>query len=171
MELKHLRPEDLPHLSDLVFRQVVNADLRHRVHPVLSEETRRALREPENMRRWRATLLGILRSADSQRTARDDKVQVLNREGKVRTNPIPRGLVDTFAGMPGSWAFDGELLDGELWLFDLARAGEAVGPSHPYSFRLDVLERFFSTWQPGPFVRLLPTARSIRAKQRLACAK
>lgn len=99
----------------------------------------------------------------------DGKVQVLNREGKERSNPIPRGLVDAFAGMSGSWAFDGELLDGELWLFDLPRAGDAVVPAHPYSFRLDVLERFFSTWQPGPFVRLLPTARSTRAKQRLVC--
>jgi hypothetical protein len=83
MELKHLRPEDLSDLSDLVFRQVVNADLRHRVHPVLSEETRRALREPENMRRWRATLLGILRSADSQRTARDDDFAA-NRLARIR---------------------------------------------------------------------------------------
>lgn len=73
MELKHLRPEDLPRLSDTVFRQVVNADLRHRRLAVLSEDTRQALREPENMHRWRATLLGILRSADSQRTARDDE--------------------------------------------------------------------------------------------------
>lgn len=73
MELKHLRPGDLPQLADVMFRQVVNADLRHRVQPVLSEDTRRALREPENMYRWRATLLGILRSADSQRTARQDE--------------------------------------------------------------------------------------------------
>lgn len=99
----------------------------------------------------------------------DGKVRVLNREGKPRSNPIPRALVATFTTMPGSWVFDGELLDGVLWLFDLPQAGNAVTPSHPYSFRLDVLERFFSTWQPGPSVRLLPTARSTRAKQRLVC--
>lgn len=78
MELKKLHPEDLPRLSDAVFRQVVNADLRHRPQPVLSDETRQALRAPENMHRWRATLLGILRSADSQRSARDDEFAAYN---------------------------------------------------------------------------------------------
>lgn len=89
MELKHLEPKDLPGLSDTVFRQVVNADLRHRRLAVLTEETREALRQPENMHRWRATLLGILRSADSQRTARQDEFAAdrLARTHEAEANP------------------------------------------------------------------------------------
>lgn len=101
-------------------------------------------------------------------TVDDGAVRVLNKEGVRRTNPTPRALVREFGSIPrGQWAFDGELLDGELWLFDLPAAGDAVTPQHPYGFRLEILERVFDHWRPGPVVRLLPTARTQWAKERL----
>lgn len=96
----------------------------------------------------------------------DGKVKLLNREGGYYSNPVPRKVLRQFEGLPGSWCFDGELLD-ELWLFDLPLAGEAVAPSMPYEFRLSVLERFFVSWQPDSVVRLLPTARTQWAKRSL----
>jgi ATP-dependent DNA ligase/DNA-binding HxlR family transcriptional regulator len=101
-------------------------------------------------------------------TVDDGAVMVLNKEGQRRTNPTPKALVREFGSIPqGRWAFDGELLDGELWLFDLPVAGDAVTPAHPYGFRLEILERVFSHWRPRPVVRLLPTARTTWAKERL----
>lgn len=95
------------------------------------------------------------------------EVTVLNREGEPRRNGFPRKVVREFAAMPGEMWFDGELVDGVLWLFDLPKAGEVVVPNLPYSFRLDVLERFFEGWAPADCVRLLPTARGVAAKRAL----
>lgn len=101
-------------------------------------------------------------------TVDDGAVMVLNKEGERRSNPTPKALIREFGSIPkGRWAFDGELLDGELWLFDLPTAGGAVLPAHPYRFRLAVLEQVFDAWAPGPSVRLLPTARTGWAKRRL----
>lgn len=96
----------------------------------------------------------------------DGQVRTLNREGRLRANRTPRKVLRQFEKLPGSWVFDGELLD-ELWLFDLPRANDVVTAGHGYRFRLDVLERFFATWQPDPVVRLLPTARTAWAKASL----
>jgi ATP-dependent DNA ligase/DNA-binding MarR family transcriptional regulator len=96
----------------------------------------------------------------------DGRVTPLNRDGVRRSNPTPRKVLRQFENLPGSWCFDGELLD-ELWLFDLPVANDVVGPSMPYEFRLSVLERFFASWRPDPVVRLLPTARTQWAKRSL----
>jgi ATP-dependent DNA ligase len=95
------------------------------------------------------------------------QVTVRNREGEVRRNPVPRRVWSKFAVLPGTWCFDGELVDDEYFLFDLPVAGDAITPAHPYEFRLEVLERIFREWDPGAGVRLLSTARSMRAKQEL----
>lgn len=103
-------------------------------------------------------------------TVKDGKVTALNREGRPYSNPIPAKVLPQFAGLPGTWCFDGELLD-ELWLFDMPFAGndqhKVVVPAHPYEVRLGALERIFSTWRPDPIVRLLPTARTAWAKTKL----
>lgn len=97
----------------------------------------------------------------------DGRVRALNRDGRLYSNPVPRKVLRQFEGMPGTWCFDGELLD-ELWLFDLPMAGgDVVAPNMPYEFRQSVLERVFASWQPDPVVRLLPTARTQWAKRSL----
>jgi bifunctional non-homologous end joining protein LigD len=100
----------------------------------------------------------------------DGKVTALNREGRPRSNPVPRLVLRQFEGIRGQWCFDGELLTGgELWLFDLPKAMDRVGPQHPFSFRFGVLERLFagSTWERDPCIRLLSVARTTAAKRAL----
>lgn len=103
----------------------------------------------------------------------DGRVTPLNREGKQRSNPVPRKVLDqfqAFTGLPGVWCFDGELMtDATLWLFDLAEASGSVTPEDAYGFRYDVLERFVAAgqWPTAPCVRLLPAARSTEAKRKL----
>lgn len=98
----------------------------------------------------------------------DGVATALNRQGEIRRNLVPRVLFGQFARLPGTWVFDGELMDdGTYWLFDLPKANVHIAPTDPYRFRLVVLERFFAGWQPDECVRLLPTARSTEAKARL----
>lgn len=97
----------------------------------------------------------------------DGEVTALNREGEVRRNPVPRKIFDAFRDLPGTWFFDGELVDDTFWIFDLPVADTAVGIVHPYEFRLDVLHRIFAGWSPPPCVRLLPTAKDHNQKSAL----
>lgn len=100
----------------------------------------------------------------------DHKVTALNREGKQRSNPTPRFVLDQFAIFPGEWVFDGELLtSGEFWLFDLPKAADGIGIEDPYWKRYEVLERVFTggIWEPAGCIRLLPMARSSASKKRL----
>lgn len=103
----------------------------------------------------------------------DGRVVPLNREGRQRSNPVPRKVLDqfkAFTGLPGVWCFDGELMtDGTLWLFDLPEASGKVTAEDSYEFRYSVLERFVAAgqWPTAPCVRLLPVARSTEAKRKL----
>ena len=93
-------------------------------------------------------------------------VRIFGRDGQLRSLPTPAAVVRPFQALDGPWQFDGELADGRLWLFDLPLAA-VVEPKHPYEFRLQMLEKVLSMWNPGDAVRLLPTARSAAAKHRL----
>lgn len=100
----------------------------------------------------------------------DGKVTALNREGKPRSNPVPKAVRDQFTVFPGEWVFDGELLTtGEMWLFDLPRAADGISPDDPFRVRFEVLERVFSggVWTPASCIRLLPVARGAESKRRL----
>lgn len=97
----------------------------------------------------------------------DGEVRALNREGEIRRNLVPAKVLREF-GFPGEWYFDGELMDdGTLWLFDLPFANGQVTGEHPLSFRVEVLERLFASWQPSPCIRLLPTMRQPAPKREL----
>ena len=68
-----LVPSDLANLADGEFRQVVDADLRRRVNPDgLPARVSDALRDPKNVRRWHAQLVGIARSVEGQLVAAHD---------------------------------------------------------------------------------------------------
>jgi hypothetical protein len=100
---------------------------------------------------------------------KDGEVRALNREGEIRRNMVPAKVLREFA-FDGEWYFDGELMDdGTLWLFDLPFANGHVTGEHPLSFRVEVLERLFASWQPSPCIRLLTTVRHASAKRELFC--
>lgn len=98
----------------------------------------------------------------------DGTARALNRNGEPYRNPFPRKILNEFSRMRGSWLFDGEILDGEYWVFDLVRAQDFVSPNRDLGFRLAVLNRFFAGWSPDRCVRLLPTAFAVEAKHDLA---
>jgi bifunctional non-homologous end joining protein LigD len=98
----------------------------------------------------------------------DGAVTALGRDGAPKANAIPAAVVRQFARMPaGEWFFDGELVGPTFWLFDLPSVSGHVTVEQPYSFRLDVLEKFFAGWAPDAAVRLLPTARTTVEKAML----
>jgi bifunctional non-homologous end joining protein LigD len=102
------------------------------------------------------------------------RVQALNREGRPRTNPVPRKVLDQFqpfTNLPGPWCFDGELMtSGEFWIFDLPEAAGKITAEDPFTFRYAVLERFVASgnWPTSPCVRLLPTHRGDAKRQLLS---
>lgn len=97
----------------------------------------------------------------------DDDVVALNRDGIPRRNAVPACAYKPFRELPGEWVLDGELIDGELWLFDMPLAAGRVLPTTPFHLRASVLERFFAGWRPDRCVRLLPTAWTATDKARL----
>lgn len=87
----------------------------------------------------------------------------IGRDGEPKANSIPADIMRAFGTLPqGDWWFDGELVDGVLWLFDMPQAtldGESgLFPTDPFRTRRQVLEGFHRSWKPGPAVRLLPSA-------------
>lgn len=103
----------------------------------------------------------------------DGRVQVLNREGELRRNRVPREVLEQFqpfTSLPGTWCFDGELMpSGEFWIFDLPAAADKVTTDEPFLRRYRVLEHFMAggDWPTAPCVRLLPLAQSTAAKRAL----
>lgn len=91
-DVRRLAPSDLAGLTDTEFRQVVDADLRRRVNPEgLSERVSRALRHPDNLNRWHATLTGIARSVEGQLTAASDEFEAVEATTLARIEQIRAG--------------------------------------------------------------------------------
>lgn len=89
----------------------------------------------------------------------------LGRDGQPKANPVPKAILDQFRTVNGTWHFDGELVDGVLWLFDIGRH------SDPYSYRLSCLERFVNElWRPDPCVRVVPTKHTPDEKRAFVAA-
>ena len=92
-------------------------------------------------------------------TVGNGTVQFLNRNGEQKTTlPTEQKLRAVFEQITaGSWCFDGELVDGVLWLFDMPHAGSQVSHSDPYEWRRTVLGNLHDRWKPDPdVVQLLP---------------
>lgn len=85
----------------------------------------------------------------------DDEVIGVNRKGKI--TPIPKVVKDAFALIDGEWVFDGELIKGVYWIFDLVRAHDLVTEQTPYSDRRSILEILWPDLQMPASVRLLPS--------------
>lgn len=94
----------------------------------------------------------------------DGKVRVVGRNGQE----TDLACKNAFAGFPGTWVFDGEVLpDGVLWLFDLPVAGDKIGLQTPYRLRQNVLDGLKEVLESEQ-VRILPTARTTEEKVSLA---
>lgn len=95
------------------------------------------------------------------------KVTSVNRSGAPTASPN-RAVTETFANLTsGAWAFDGELVGGVMWVFDMPIAGTAIGPDAPFEQRRAVLEAFMSRWDPGESVRLVESFRDSAEKRDL----
>jgi len=89
----------------------------------------------------------------------EGKIIPVNRNGQVTDLPAP--LVEPFSMFTsGEFVFDGEYVDGKLWLFDMPVAAHAVAPYNQYEHRLSLLEEFHARWDPGDNVKLVPTAHT-----------
>lgn len=99
----------------------------------------------------------------------DGRVVALQRNGIVTSKFVPEAVYKPFRGLKtGEWYFDGELLDGVLWLFDMPLAGTHVSPSDPLDYRIQMLDGFYDGYLAGnPGVRLLPHAYSAADKAAL----
>lgn len=93
----------------------------------------------------------------------EGKVTAIGRDGQPKANEVPRRVLDEFRVFTtGTWVFDGELLGGVLYVFDMPLVdipAAQVTPGNPLRVRRQVLEGFFDKWQPGPTVRLLEQFR------------
>lgn len=103
-------------------------------------------------------------------TIEDGKVTCLNRQGKPKTTMITPQMISEFSRFHiGEWVFDGELVDGVFWLFDMPIAGNHVSPTDPLAWRLDVLDNLYGqVLADSKVVRLLPRAEGTADKQALA---
>jgi len=93
------------------------------------------------------------------------KVTVLNRTGST-SRCATQQIRQVFARLhQGSWCFDGEILDGTLWLFDMPEAAGLVDCATPFGLRFGVLAEMFDRVLAGSdAVRLLPVARTTSEK-------
>lgn len=107
-----------------------------------------------------------------------DRVLVHVGEGEVffasstgkpaRYAPAIRKDFAGFANSPVPWIFDGELCENKYYLFDLIQAAGLVTPQHPFWERRRVLEEFYSRWNPGSAIVLLPSYTDQADKANLA---
>lgn len=98
----------------------------------------------------------------------DNEPQFLNRSGVVYGHRVPDPIRRAFAaGFSGEWVFDGELMDGVYWVFDMLHVGTSK-VAESYAARRELLEALFGVWEARPdCVRLVPTARTEREKRDL----
>jgi ATP-dependent DNA ligase len=94
----------------------------------------------------------------------------VNRKGEVTT--IPKSIKDLFAQIDsGQWAFDGEFVDHEFWVFDLpfvqTNVATVVSPDSPFNLRRAILEAFFDQWGGGQGIELVPSFTDLQDKKDL----
>lgn len=91
----------------------------------------------------------------------------VNRSGATTTLPS-RMIGQAFASLTtGQWAFDGEVVDHQFYIFDMPVAGTAINPQSPFEDRRAVLEQFMSRWNPGEGINLITSFRDEQDKRDL----
>ncbi len=90
-----------------------------------------------------------------------------NRRGE-RQKSTPYSILNAFtSGFDGEWVFDGELLDGIYYIFDLLKAGDFVSIHDNYNQRRMVLEQLFECWNVPDSIRLVASFMEEDEKRRL----
>lgn len=98
----------------------------------------------------------------------DGEVAGVNRKGIVI--PLPSKISECFQWFQGDWVFDGELVKGVYWVFDLLRAMSAISTKDSYSARRNVLENLWPRLEMPDQVRLLPSKTDPVEKLELAAS-
>ena len=94
-------------------------------------------------------------------------VSVYNRAGQAKINNISIDVVKTFAQITrGRWVFDGELVDGTLWIFDMLAADNRIDETSSFTTRHNICCELMSALSCQN-VKLVDTAFSTEAKQKL----
>lgn len=93
----------------------------------------------------------------------------MTRNGTPYTRKLPQGLVDFRFPQdtkPHSWILDGELVDGQFWVFDIP-ASPQTGTGETLRWRRDYLELFVNGMK-SPAIKLVPHANTKAKKIALA---
>lgn len=109
------------------------------------------------------------RKIDGERIAveiTDGNIRFLNRMGKPKALAMSGNIVRSFRSInEGYWIFDAELLNGNIFIFDLARAGDTITPKTPFGERFLALELFMDIWNHDKAITILDCARTTEEKQ------
>lgn len=103
---------------------------------------------------------------------RDSEPIPVNRNGKLYTRPVPPSVTAAFkeSCWKGQWVIDGELLNGNYYVFDLpfVKPGDEVivNGETPFTERRLLLEKLFGVWS-SPNVKLVQTATTTEEKEEL----
>lgn len=96
----------------------------------------------------------------------DGQVSVFGRDGQPMA--LPREMVAAFAGLAGRWIFDGELIGGVLWLFDIVEAPGRITFATEWWKRRELLDTLACAGRLPGGIRVLPCAWGTEAKLELA---
>lgn len=90
----------------------------------------------------------------------------VNRKGETITIPS-KAIVDSFKDLPGQWAFDGEMVSREFYVWDMPRANDLITPQSPFEDRRTALEGFFDLVDLDPSIHLITSYRDEDQKRAL----
>jgi ATP-dependent DNA ligase len=97
----------------------------------------------------------------------DGDVIALNKKGERAD--LPRFVTAALSRVkPGTWTFDGELLDGVFYVFDMPVAADIITPADEYQHRQRTMAAFLGHLELGPAVRVLPVATTHLEKAAMA---
>lgn len=91
------------------------------------------------------------------------EVLYLNRNGATYSKGVPAPITTALSTLAGSWIFDGELVNGTYWVFDMLHAEGTPLLNLPYRQRRYALEQLVGE-RFGTHVRFIPCAQDSRTK-------
>lgn len=91
-----------------------------------------------------------------------NSITPVSRDGGYKRTHWSEAMASEFRKLTGQWIFDGEIIQGTLYLFDLP-CGNGVTPATPYAERRAELARVYKKWKPFG-VKLLPTYTDLESK-------
>lgn len=93
-------------------------------------------------------------------------VTPISRDGRYKRTFWTTQMTAEFTKLTGQWVFDGEIIAGTLWLFDMP-CGDGVTTATPYGQRRAALAKVFKAWKPFG-IKVLPSYTDLEDKVALA---